>query len=542
MRVGLGELGLCALLLNAGCARTRNKALEESDASATCATCASGGSSDVPREAPDARPPRVVDASTPMFVPRDAGTPPEQSYDAGAPRLDGGSMPDATVEDAGPYCPGSARVSLLDDAGMAQGDGLDNDCDGIADRNCTIEVWSADKRSATRMLDDDCDGVPEACEELEVNAYGYGTRVDLHVPCGGPTVRCGRARYDAYGAIVERMDAPGGCEGPDSECWYSVFDPPGTNGWPARTFIDQGCDGTPDRECLRRTDRPSGNPKTPFVQEYDEDCDGTLETGCLIETKDASDKVTSSAQDANCDGVPDRECETWEYDASGRLLYEAEDKDCDGAPETWERTAFDAQGQPVTRTELTASGCFATTFQDAGATSLTAWRRTCDGPVVSCIERTYDGSGRTTKALRSDCRGTSILCEQTTYNDAGQVLSSSTGQTCDAPDGTCIVSTYDDAGRELTHTEGTCGAAPKVCWTRTYLGDTGMDANEVYGCGATPLCKELRYSEDQLYVSERRDLDCDGEFDKCGFKSLWETENGLRLGSAAQDPECLGFR
>ena len=238
-------------------------------------------------------------------------------------------------------------------------DGVDNDCDGLADEGVknVCGVCGADPVERCDGIDNDCDG---EVDEGETNACGRCGALPPEV-CGGGDEDCdGRFDEDVVGGCGCDDPEDESCNGADDDC-DGQTDEGLTNGCgecgpvPEESCnqVDDDCDGHVD-EGLTNACGLCGEVPTEVCNGHDDDCDGLTDEGvsnscggCGADPLEVCDSV-----DNDCDGLADEAdgVEAGMRNACGECgplpaeQCNFRDDDCDGVTDEGVRNACEGCG------------------------------------------------------------------------------------------------------------------------------------------------------------------------------------------------------
>lgn len=192
----------------------------------------------------------------------------------------------------------------------------DTDQDGVADRDCSLEVYDEKARLIYESVDRHCSGVPEKCANYEYDSMGR----QQMIPCNSGSFYCNGYRDESEWRPAE-WGTDINCDGRlDEDCTRSSFF------FPFKKLIDQDCDGKPESGCEHFIFDGRG---CPTEVESISMCDGVLD-GCVLVVGSNDDcSWLSVAEDSDCNGVPDGyPCRY--LDTRGPRDDTPLDQDCDG--------------------------------------------------------------------------------------------------------------------------------------------------------------------------------------------------------------------
>ncbi len=426
-------------------------------------------------------------------------------------------------------------------------DGVDDDCDGIADEDCEQCVPSASDDSTCDGVDDDCDGIADE------DFIGAGTRCPFPSPNN-----CSRGRFVCIdGSAVDScslLDLPDDttcdrfdddCDGFVDESWLSsattcgdgacastgstVCDPfvgerdtcvPGTPEPSDATcdLVDNDCDGAVDEEAVPSVDDPT-------CDGVDDDCDGAFDENFAPSPTTCGLGVCEASGVSSCvDGAIEDSCTP----ATGP----ASDSTCDGVDDDCDGLVDDDYMGEVTSCGVGACAASGSTSCSSGAV------------VDSCSPGSQVDSDDNCDGIDGDCDGSvdegfvpeptscgvgvcsasgATTCVGGTLSDScspGSPLSA-TDATCDGIDDNCSGEADEDfVGAATTCTDGVCDGVGEI----SCIGGQEVDTCEV----PAPAADDA--------TCDAFDDDCDGEVDE----DFSDSESSCGVGACERFPQCAG--
>jgi hypothetical protein len=147
-------------------------------------------------------------------------------------------------------------------------DGVDNNCDGVADEGCLCGF-----EICNNGLDDDCDGTIDNPTDCPT------TCTPAAESCDGVDNNCNGAIDEGCPPPVTCVPVPETCNGADDDCDGDIDEgcPPPNTCVPFPELcdgVDNNCNGDIDDGCIECT------PSNEICDGLDNDCDGSLDEGC----------------------------------------------------------------------------------------------------------------------------------------------------------------------------------------------------------------------------------------------------------------------